>query len=271
MQSLYNQLDEGLHCRVAPFTVDHDSSKNIFNWYASDKEELYKKNLKSEYELLKKYNWIDTEIQYKINSQGFRCNNFNEDKGIVFLGCSTPFGVGINVENTFPYLLSKRLNLECWNLSIPGVSNDTSYRIAKYWIPKLNVKIVYLILTYPTRREWFMNINNNEQFETYNLNKDPILINHNSSKKWFEDIVKHDINNFINVQKNVDAIKSICKEYNCLLNIFSIYKWLDYKLLQTKYSWQKNPPDMARDLIHFGIDYHKEVFLNLLKQHNNEH
>ena len=59
------------------------------------------------------------------------------------LGCSISFGTGLPYENTWPYLVSRKLNLSCWNLSQPASSLDTCYRLANHWVPILKPKYIF--------------------------------------------------------------------------------------------------------------------------------
>jgi len=68
--------------------------------------------------------WADSHsyhVDYTHNSYGYRCDEFNNQK-IMFLGCSNTYGVGSNIESTWPNILSKKLNLDYINLGTPGDS-----------------------------------------------------------------------------------------------------------------------------------------------------
>jgi hypothetical protein len=58
-------------------------------------------------------------IEYKLNSQGYRCNEFNNQK-ILTLGCSNTEGHGLPVELTWPYLISEKINKDYINLAKGG-------------------------------------------------------------------------------------------------------------------------------------------------------
>ncbi len=125
------------------------------DWLPMDTEDRYKENLKYRSDILKRYGWLDSKFTYKFNSQGFRCEEFTLDPSIVFLGCSMTAGIGLPVEATWPSLVSKNLNLKCYNLGIGGTSNDTAFRLAYYWLEKIKPKIVVFCQTYPSRMEIF--------------------------------------------------------------------------------------------------------------------
>ena len=59
------------------------------------------------------------QIAYKNNSYGYRCEEFNGQK-ILALGCSNTHGHGLPIELTWPYMLSKKMNLSYSNLATGG-------------------------------------------------------------------------------------------------------------------------------------------------------
>jgi hypothetical protein len=57
-------------------------------------------------------------VTYRFNAQGFRSEaDFNYPPDLVFFGGSTPFGVGVPIEQTFPHVVAKEKNLKIWNCS----------------------------------------------------------------------------------------------------------------------------------------------------------
>ena len=58
-------------------------------------------------------------IEYKLNSYGYRCNEF-KDQEILILGCSQTEGHGLPLELTWPYLISKKMNKDYISLAKGG-------------------------------------------------------------------------------------------------------------------------------------------------------
>ena len=110
----------------------------------SDTLENYQKKLKS---APADWYYKDKEISYKRNSLGHRCKDISEldfDNYILFAGCSHTEGIGLELEKTYPYLLSKKLECDYYNLSLGGTGVDTMIHnltvwLAKYKKPKLLV------------------------------------------------------------------------------------------------------------------------------------
>jgi hypothetical protein len=65
--------------------------------------------------------YTENPIEYKFNNYGFRTpDDFNDDEGNIFLGCSHTIGIGHHLENTWSYKLNQSLGGKFWNLSQGG-------------------------------------------------------------------------------------------------------------------------------------------------------
>jgi hypothetical protein len=202
-------------------------------WNGLDTSELYQKNLKERYEDLKQNGWIDKEIVYQFNSHGFRADEFDDSQNSVLsLGCSHTFGVGCNYENTWSYLISSALNCKNFNLAVGGSSNDTAFRLASYWIPKLKPKIVIFLSTEPTRFELHLADGDIENFSVW--------IKSDMQDQLYKHWMSNNMNSKFNFLKNYLAIKQICEDLGI--------KFFHEKYDNFKYFYI----DLARDLQHFG-------------------
>lgn len=119
-------------------------TKEEFEWRKKDPKQL---------EQLKKHGWLDQEVWYHLDKNGFRTDNtvkdYNDYKGgknVIWTGCSNSFGIGVNVEQTYSYMLHKRLHSDSnyVNLSVSGKGIETFYRFLMYWIPILRPTHVYM-------------------------------------------------------------------------------------------------------------------------------
>lgn len=202
-------------------------------WSGLDTFELYQKNLVERHEDLKRFGWIDKQIIYEFNSHGFRADQFDPAQAsVVSLGCSHTFGVGCDVENTWPYLISSALNLKNFNLGVGGSSNDTAFRLAQYWLPRLSPDIVVFLSTEKTR------------FELHNANNEiqdlSVWSNFSNTDQFYQHWVTNEINCDMNYSKNYLAIKQLCMD----LGIKYVHETFDtFAMLKIDY---------ARDLQHFG-------------------
>lgn len=80
-------------------------------------------------------NYEDDEMLYTVNSRFFRADEFDKsDPGVMFLGCSHTYGIGLRDAETWPHQVSDALNLPNWNLGSGGSGVDYCYYVAKQFI-----------------------------------------------------------------------------------------------------------------------------------------
>lgn len=113
----------------------------------SDNHNKFLKNLKS---MPKEWYYRTHTITYKLNSFGHRCediNSLNFENYILFIGDSHPYGTGLELEKTFPYVVSKKLNISYYNLGVPGTGVDVISHNLNIWLSKFP-KPKYVFLTW---------------------------------------------------------------------------------------------------------------------------
>ena len=124
----------------------------VIDWYNPDSKETLEKSSEEHKNIWKK---VD-DITYRLNTYGFRCEEFPEEEcreSITILGCSQTFGIGLQKENTWASLLCKELNLREINLSIAGGSLDSAFRVYNEWQPIHKSKITCILMPPTTRLE----------------------------------------------------------------------------------------------------------------------
>ena len=201
-----------------------------FAWLSTDSEELYLKNISTNYDQLLKNNCIDKVVKYKFNTYGFRCQEFNDQPSIIFLGCSITAGIGIPESESWPSLVSSQLKLQCYNLGIGGSSCDTAFRLGQCWIPQLKPSMVIILPPAVGRVELVLPTGATHDF----MPKNDIDTTHPFYKSW----LMHDLNIEMNQQKNILALQSICHNHGIKFNCIPLDKM--------------KKTDLARDLIHAG-------------------
>lgn len=246
---------------------DHRSYYYFFQnqtikWFPSDTEELFNDNLKNNYDLLKKYNWIDREITYSFNSMGFRCEEFTDKPSIMFTGCSNTFGIGLPLESTWPYIVSKQLNLHNVNLGLGGGSGDSAFRMCLGYIDKIKPKVICYLQPPELRCEfvtnapplntgalghWHLDDESNTKFNFRKFGKiDPADV----YKYW----ISNESNVVLNYIKNKLAIKQLCVERS-----------IHFISLDQQFIRDMEIKNSARDLSHPGEEQNRllaEYFLN---------
>jgi len=232
----------------------HDGMKyanTLSEWSHNDSERNFKANMavKSKQKLIQAQGWDQPNaITYDINSQGFRCNELQENRNaIVFLGCSHTYGVGLPIQNTYVYNLSTMLDMPYFNLGIPGSALDTAFRMACYWLHIIKPKIVVC----------FHGIYRMEhRISSDDMNVFLCTDGRELSKSWF----CCDENSEYNGLKNFLAIESICKDISA-----DFYAW------RTEHEFnQMGPTDQARDIMHFGPRAHEKLAEKMYQEIVNE-
>lgn len=103
-----------------------------FDQYTADTEENYLKNFSKNPE---KLIYFDS-VTHKFNNTGHRCKNIDEidlNNYVLCIGCSQTFGLGNYIEDTYPYMLSKALNMDYYNLGLVGSGTDTHLHNLLIW------------------------------------------------------------------------------------------------------------------------------------------
>ena len=224
------------------------------------------------------------KIKYRLNSLGFRGEEFNEkSKFKIFVaGCSHTFGLGINWEDTWGYKFKeirrerKRYKLEDVCLMNFGVSGCSNNYIARNIINQCNITkpdILIILFTHKIRTEY--------------LNKDEIAqigighVNQNVQSAidyytYYTDEIGH-----ANLLRNILLVQVFCK-LKKIKYIFSVKDYEDindknildnsackdlYSLIDKKNicDFTLKKIDKAAEKIHCGPKSNKKFAMNLYK------
>lgn len=192
-------------------------------------------------------------ITYKINSRGFRCEEFTPgDPYLVALGCSFTNGIGLPLETIWPEILGRTLGLKVANLAWGGSAADTCYRLAEYWVPELKPKLVALFAPPEDRLELLLDEPSVKQFR--NIPVDVYMPGAMIDGTKSDDFIKHwflnEENGWINQRKNIRAIKQLCAELNIPCVVLRALDFMNRTREEIGY---------ARDAMHGGIEAHRRV------------
>lgn len=199
------------------------------NWLTSDDEDLYLKHVKTNFNDLIEYGWVDRKFTYKFNSHGFRCDEFSHDNNIAFFGCSFTCGIGLPLENTWAYHVANNLNLKSFNLGIGSTGAGTSFRLANHYIPLIKPKLVVYLEPPPGR--FYIN-STDGQYDLTVGNYDSIFEN------FYNHWLSNPENSDLDYLKNKIAIESLCHQHK----IKFVYACCT----------EMSKLDLARDLGHCG-------------------
>ena len=93
-----------------------------------------------------------TPITYRYNSLGHRSkeiSSLNLENYILCVGCSNTEGIGVEEDKTYPYLLSKKLNCDFYNLGIGGTGIDVTLHNLVIWFSVVSTLPKALIIQWP--------------------------------------------------------------------------------------------------------------------------
>ena len=182
-------------------------ANKTYQWWPTDSKESFDRMMQDPVHraYFQEKGWDQPEtITYKINSNGFRSEEFdsNADNNLVALGCSFTMGIGLPYKDVWPSLVAQQLNLKACNFGWGGASSDQCFRLAEYWVPFLKPKLVVLLNPPRGRMEVIIDEKTAkaEGMMPMDNHPDPFV------KKW----LSVDENQRLNNRKNSLAIEAIC-------------------------------------------------------------
>jgi len=224
--------------------------------------------------VLKTENFLDKDNKpiiptYTFNEYGFRSESWNsKEEGIIFLGCSDTFGTSQFLEKTWPYLVAEHFKVRRYNLAKPGGSNDSAYRFLKNHIANIPGKYVCMLEIELTRTEQW------EPDKTIDINGASLVDLHKSKEyrylsEWY---LKHGSDPrqaLIMYNKNIDAIKYLCKENN--KQFIGVYNpCYDNSISQVNPIYnvksEDSLTDLAGDCVHKGSKFQEAIANEMIRR-----
>lgn len=135
--------------------IGYHGSRKLEFFSATDTKELFEHNL-----IIKPDDWIyrNKGITYARNNLGHRCMlNIKDltEPYILFTGCSFTEGIGLSLEDTYPFILSKKIGIPYYNLAMAGSGWDLVIYNLNIWL-ELGIKQPkYLIIQWPSFYRYF--------------------------------------------------------------------------------------------------------------------
>lgn len=209
------------------------------NFSLTDSEEFYLHNLKKQPD-----DWFyrHNSILYKYNEFGHRSPSINEinlNNYILFAGCSHTEGVGLQIQHTFPHIVSSRLNCYYYNLSVCGSGVDVLMYNLVLWINRFKILPKALVILWPEQTRFALSVGNGLDSQ--------VLNNFGTTEE---------IARFMVLGEEIDFFQSRRKIYQELLrhlytcNIIDI-RFAGQEPIDAPLAMTCN--DFARDLSHPGI------------------
>jgi hypothetical protein len=229
----------------APWHFGMKYAGQTVEWLPTDTEESYRKLIKEpqHQEHFRRHGWDRPgSITYKINSQGFRSEEFDPNApSVVTLGCSYTIGIGLPVESIWPTLIGQELGLTVWNLAWGGTSADTCFMLAQYWIPRLQPKLV--VMCAPPKHRFDL-ITEDQQLPHNTYMPGMTDITDQAIQQWLINDRNADLNN----AKNKLAVQGLCAELGIECQTHDAHGYFARSREEIGY---------ARDYMHAGPEGHK--------------
>lgn len=234
-----------------PNHANLSKSSQTNQWSCVDSQEKFRAHMEkpSTRLRLQELGWTEHNISYSYNYQGFRAPEFDDRPCGLALGCSHTEGIGIPLEQTWPWLLSQQSSTHVWNLGVAGSSMDTASRLLEFYYPVLRPKFVALLAPSNLRFELGRP---NGVFFVFNLYRED-----NCHKDYIKEYFLNSQNCEINWKKNLASMQWFCHQNQVPLVYIDV---------NTEFP----PGGTARDLSHNGLEDMQTVadkFHNQLKEY----
>jgi hypothetical protein len=229
-----------------------ETGASTFGMYGQDTLEVYQQHLKTQ-----SSEWLyrQKEVNYNRNSYGHRSKEIDQldREFILFVGCSITVGSAVSLEDSFPYIVSKQLSIDYYNLAVEGSGPDLlSFNISN-WFKKINRIPTAVVIQWP------------EVTRTFRQNGTTII----PIGPWS---CRQTIKNSITKQQWNDYENLILTDYfdhYCEIlknNILSLLTSHNIRIIDVK-----DVPviDYGRDLKHPGIESHKLISNQILSEFKN--
>ena len=228
-----------------------DTFNSTVNFVGGDSKQEFNKNAPNQ-----PHDWYyhDKKLTYSFNNQGHRSKNFediDQDNYILFTGCSHTVGVGLELEKTYPYIVSKELGVDYYNLAVPATGIDVvEYNLLTWFFtvtkkPKL---IIAQWLDHSRYIEYNFQVKRGLERGSWNTEPDKLSFLVNSEDTGMFYARKHMTYNLIRTCSPVPLIA---------VNFGGQQSYGVYDLHMTKI-------DHARDLGHAGVKSHANFTKTLL-------
>lgn len=176
---------------------------------------------------------------HRHNVYGFRETREYQTGKTMALGCSYTYGVGIEKEETWPYLLENMIGDEVYNFGVGGGGPTTITRLVSYWAPKIKPKNVLVSLKYIGLFEVYWRgrwLKVTPSVDGYYEGND---ITAQEADVFAEE------NIYADYHRNMKLLKHICRDNGCKLIL------LDKEIPKSD--------KLATDKLHAGPNWNKQV------------
>lgn len=246
---------------ISNWPVVHSSMipNQVLNFYGTDSQERYIENLKD-----KEWSYKDSIISYVFNNQGLRMHKNIEDVSkdyFISFGCSNTVGIGLALEDTWPYQVSKNCGIDYINSAVVGSSvklnciNFFNMLNTVDYLPKA------VIFAWPNSARYAFY--NSKEFLFYLPNHIPLDSKFKKFNSVYQELLSMDFNiHEAAIYRNM--IKTTCQRIGINYIDFS-FENDEFTRLENVTTISSDRPDYARDCSHYGIVHHNNA-VQLIEQ-----
>ena len=219
------------------------------NFTGGDTEELFQQSL---YSQASDWYYRDVEITYSFNEYGHRCKNIKDidlNNYVLFTGCSHTEGVGLELEKTYPHIISSELGCDYYNLGISGSGIDIMIHNLVTWFNMVKEPPKYLFVQWPSNNRFIRFLENERIMGVIPSNCD-------------DETLK-----FMAIGENINYFNDKQHLYEYTLSQFNLQKFRISFEQNTDIDYDANiiRNDLARDLAHAGNVSHQRLASSILK------
>lgn len=264
LDSFWPQLDQS-RLPYAPYRIPN----HVTAWATGGEQARYEADCAAG----KANRYGPEDIEYRYNSHGFRCIEFdripNGSYVVASVGDSNVEGIGLPVEHTWPHLLCEKLRTvvepEVCNLNL-GLGASSNQHIAiracrAMQSPELHPDVMFVAWTYPHR---LLYVYEDGELMDWPFLTDLEMTSTNPKvrikRTYFEQIQsgKFDLSNLMANIMLVQSVAALCRTTVChsfLSQNVDDQDWLS-KRVDGLCGWTESPRS-ARDLMHFGLEHNE--------------
>jgi hypothetical protein len=236
------------------------------------------------------------DVDYRFNAQGYRCAEFDAPRDdssvtVVALGASEVMGTGVPQGETFTAVFARLLGERigrpavAWNLGVGGGSADCVARMLFSTLAVLQPDVVLMTFPHPARREHLgddgrVHCHNREGPAGRKL-ADRLLDPENYVLTQANLNLSSEFNDTINLYKNYKVCEALCRAspamwlfsatrdafFGEIAHLVDAAHWVRPGIGDLKSNSGGNAATtLARDMVHPGIDVHREMAEHYLAQ-----
>ena len=178
-------------------------------------------------------NYDKNKVLIESNNPYYQYRNIITNTKHLSFGCSHTWGIGVEANETWSYLL------DSMNFGVRGCSSDLIARTMPDIIKQYNPEVIYLLWPEWTRFEY---VNDGRIYQILSSSPNRIEFMESHNDEWLA-------NNF---RKQVDIVKQLCKDKNIKLVDMTLYDLIPYMDHADKWPLSKLGH-------HYAPSWHKQV------------